>query len=388
MVYLCLDTCVWIYLANGTEPVKILRLIDQEVRKGNIKLLVPDIIVEEFKRNKESSIDKGIRKVINEIEERYKILSSLLGEGSPQFMDFVLEQKVEHEAFKQYQNSFLEIKRIVNEATERNIALIESLFNAPMVVQLPKDNVVQEVVNRGLQKKAPFATADTTIVLSFLNFVEMNGVYNAKFVSSNTRDFCEKVIPQGKEKYTLHSDLKPLFEKSNVEFFYKVSEAVNSYRDHFVSEIEMEYIEQMYYSNYDFDIHCLECANNSDTYHALHLYHLQLLDERTNKITSLKLNDQGEVQTGTCPNCGSDHFQCPVCEEWVSLGEDGTSEVECENCSSRFEFDFDYPSETWEYIRLVDPPVICQKCNQPFFDDGSGINVCGKCDNEEAYGLL
>ena len=72
MHYLTLDTNTWIYLANGTEPVRLLSFIKQEVNKGNITILLPDIIVKEWNKNKDKAVKQGGLKHFKDVNEAFE----------------------------------------------------------------------------------------------------------------------------------------------------------------------------------------------------------------------------------------------------------------------------------------------------------------------------
>ena len=80
MYNLCLDTCTWIYLANGTEPVKFLDFIANEVEKNNIKIILPEIIIDEWNRNKDDTVNKGTIIHFSQIIEGLERVKRLLGQ--------------------------------------------------------------------------------------------------------------------------------------------------------------------------------------------------------------------------------------------------------------------------------------------------------------------
>ena len=91
MHYITLDTNTWIYLANGTEPVKLLHYLNSEVEKGNIKILLPLQVVTEWENNKEKNVKQGSLKHFGEIKEALDRLLKLLGEkGEKDILKFLL----------------------------------------------------------------------------------------------------------------------------------------------------------------------------------------------------------------------------------------------------------------------------------------------------------
>jgi hypothetical protein len=47
-----IDTCVWLDLAKDHQQQPILTALEELIRQGDISLIVPRIIVDEFDRNK------------------------------------------------------------------------------------------------------------------------------------------------------------------------------------------------------------------------------------------------------------------------------------------------------------------------------------------------
>lgn len=75
-IYFCLDTCTWIYLANGTEPVKFLQDIQDLLNQGRLCIVLPQIVEEEWNRNK----DKGTiqKPILNSFAELNKQINRYL----------------------------------------------------------------------------------------------------------------------------------------------------------------------------------------------------------------------------------------------------------------------------------------------------------------------
>src|SRR5690606_29245120 len=76
LIYLILDTNIWLYLANGLDPLteklhedlhfKLLAELKELKNNNDICILINDIVLEEWKRNKEHSKLK-IKKLTNKL---------------------------------------------------------------------------------------------------------------------------------------------------------------------------------------------------------------------------------------------------------------------------------------------------------------------------------
>lgn len=96
MHYLTLDTNTWIYLANGTEPVRILNYIYQEVEKLNITILLPKVIIKEWNKNKEFAVKKGGLKHYKDVTEALEKIAKLLGDTpKDEMFRFLLPKEAE-----------------------------------------------------------------------------------------------------------------------------------------------------------------------------------------------------------------------------------------------------------------------------------------------------
>jgi len=56
-----IDTCVWLDLAKDYQQQAILAALEELVRAGDVDLLVPRTVVDEFARNKACVIEESIR---------------------------------------------------------------------------------------------------------------------------------------------------------------------------------------------------------------------------------------------------------------------------------------------------------------------------------------
>ena len=76
MLHMLLDTCVWLDLARQADGAKLVVMLRELSDQGKLALLVPDIVIEEFERNRDKvqttmtrSISSRFREVRKAIEE-------------------------------------------------------------------------------------------------------------------------------------------------------------------------------------------------------------------------------------------------------------------------------------------------------------------------------
>jgi predicted nucleic acid-binding protein len=53
VLHLLVDTSVWLDLAKRRDGQKLIHALGQVIQDGDVELLVPDLVIEEFNRNRE-----------------------------------------------------------------------------------------------------------------------------------------------------------------------------------------------------------------------------------------------------------------------------------------------------------------------------------------------
>lgn len=411
MYYLTLDTNTWIYLANGTEPVRLLTYIKQEADKGNIKIILPEIIIKEWDKNKDKAVKQGSIKHFNRISDDLDRILKLLGDkGERDILSFLLDEKDDKDYFKDFIDNFKTKRKEIEDAISDNIKLIDDLFkhNSTIVLKT-NDEIVLKSGQFALEKKAPFkgknSFADALIVFSFIDYVKSNSIENALFISYNTDDFCEK---KDGNKF-LHSDLQPDFIETKSKFYTIVGEAINTIEKDIVSKEELEWIKEMqeeaeHERNTEY---CEACYENNDRHNEVYFGKPQpLIDERIRP----DYNNQNQtefdfakdlpktppkkcfhtIEVGHCSWCNTKHFKCASCGTVNAVWDnDYNKRKECEGCGLPYYIDtsndHDGLGEGYEY-RILKDTETCEKCGNEFEPDGSGNNICESCEDEYAYG--
>jgi ferritin len=411
MHYLTLDTNTWIYLANGTEPARLLTFIKHEMDKHNITILLPEIVINEWEKNKDKAVKQGGLKHYKDVNEALERIQKLLGDkGDKDYFNFLLEGKEEKDYFTDFVSKFKGKKKEIEDAIADNIKLIDDLFKHKSTVVIKiKNEIFIKAGQFALEKKAPFRNrnsfADALIVFSFLDFVKIQAIEGALFISYNTDDFCEK---HNGEKY-LHPDLDPEFAISKSNFYKIVGEALNTIEKDIISKEELEFIkEQQEEAERERDIeYCQVCYELNDRYNEVYFGRPQVLvDERIglkyanpNQI-ELKFakglakaepeKHYDKIQVGHCSWCNTEHFICVNCGSLNAVWDTEYSKrKECEGCELAYLVDLandhDHIGEP-EY-RILKDTETCEKCGNEFENDGSGSNICENCEDEYAYGV-
>jgi hypothetical protein len=402
MHYICLDTNAWIYLANGLEPVKILHFIDEQVRKGTITLLVPELTTEEWMRNK-PGITKDVLKELNSATENLKRLTKAISERTADAFEFLFTtldvESLDEEAFENISRDIQSKRKKLEEAIEKNIKVVEELFGYPSTIKLPTTEQSKlQSAELALKKKAPFVKknsfADAVILMVFCNYLKENNIFGGMFISYNSEDYCIK--ENGKKHF--HPDLQPFLDDIKGKFYTVIGEAINTVET-ILTEQEMARIKEV---QDDWTPRfCEVCEGNRR--HSDLFFSQPFEIENENKIELLPSNDMEipfknitkpqrkakefihTIQMAQCSYCGTDHYLCEKCGSMNCLWDHMYNErTECEGCGTPYFFD---RSGLWNggelKIRVLEDLKVCQSCNEEF-EDLSDSNLCTEC--EEHYG--
>lgn len=338
MHYIALDTCTWIYLANGTEPVKLLDYILEESRKENITILVPEIIVDEWERNKINTVEDVAMKHFKQVLKELDKISHLLGEkGEKPKYSFLINEKDQNEYFDEVIEKIKSKQKDVKAAVKENIRKIDRIFkNHSTVIIKIEDKIKLLAGKHALEKKAPFKNknsfADALILFSFIDYVTQNKIEGANFVTYNTSDFCEK---RESKKY-LHPDLEPYFTRSKSKFYKIVGNLLRTIENDIITQEELERIEKMQlYAEIYKDIgYCLVCARMEGRPSKLHFDSpIEIINERKDEsISTTRIAD--------CDHCGIVHFKCQNCTYVNAIWRNEYDKrKECEGCGLSYFID-------------------------------------------------
>lgn len=253
MIYLILDTNIWLYLAEGQHPFVLNGIIEKTAKKELI-LLVNDVIIEEWDRNKEDCkirIEKELERQLGFVKELSVGLSTT---DSTEFKKII--QKISDKTPER------------KEVIEQRYNTVDDLIKNKAIRVPIKDSHKLMVIDWALKKKAPFhrdrnSVADALILISSIDFIKENGINNVNynrievsdsiFVSYNSDDFSKDI--KGSEKNTIHPDLESHFSSVGMTYernFGKIlnlSTEMTAIIDEYMDYVESRIIEQMEWEN-------------------------------------------------------------------------------------------------------------------------------------------
>ncbi len=231
MYYLFFDTCVWIDLCK--KHIKVGQKIANLVELEKVRLVISQIVIDEWYENKEDKIIKPKEKSI-----RGKV------KNARDIFDFfaINESESWTKTITDLQNENGKLRKILTQ----DIEIVEGLFDHPSTVKLDvSEKSKLQAVDFALAKKAPFqnknSMADALILFDFVNYVAEQGLTNSIFVSSNTTDFCEPT-----NKNAIHPDLEDVFKELEIRFFSNFGLAINEIENGLINDEEVRKVEAYY----------------------------------------------------------------------------------------------------------------------------------------------
>jgi hypothetical protein len=222
MVYVLADTSVWLDLAKDVNGQTLIVAVRVLVDQGQLTLVVPQLVVDEFERNRSRveadmtrSLSANFRRVRDEIAE--------------------FGQEGRTAALAELDNLALRVPLIKQIAT-RNFDDVRHLLAEGQVVTPTSDDQAT-VIGWALAKRAPFHRSRNSVADALLLAMYRTGMTAADaedcwcFVSANVKDFS---MVDG-DKRQPHLDLATLFAGSRSDYFLSL---VASLDKHFPDEFD------------------------------------------------------------------------------------------------------------------------------------------------------
>ena len=72
-----IDTCVWLDLAKDYSQRSLLSALEELIRMGRVSLLTPQLVIEEFERNKERIVEESGRSIGSTLRRAKEMLAKL-----------------------------------------------------------------------------------------------------------------------------------------------------------------------------------------------------------------------------------------------------------------------------------------------------------------------
>lgn len=146
MILCCIDTCTWINLANNyyKDNYELLNKIEELVNNNKLTLVIPNIIITEWNRHKESKIKSKLPISLKSKVKNFSELSDFLDENDKNSLNEII-QKITSSV------SYFE------KIAEEKITRVENLFKHKNTKIIPiLDEIKILASDYALNNKKPF----------------------------------------------------------------------------------------------------------------------------------------------------------------------------------------------------------------------------------------
>jgi predicted nucleic acid-binding protein len=198
---LLVDTSVWLNLAKDYRQQPVIAALGDLVAAGKIELLVPQVVLDEFSRNKERVATEATRS----LQSHFNLVRdavSRFAEEPTKAATLASLNEVDHAAI------------IKGEAVNDSISRIERLLGSVPALAIT-DAVKARVTDRAIANRAPYhrpknSVGDAIMIEIYADLVGSDRPAGTRlaFVTHNVRDFSEVNGDHRKP----HPDLLPLFD--------------------------------------------------------------------------------------------------------------------------------------------------------------------------------
>jgi hypothetical protein len=226
---LLIDTCVWIELAKDYEQQPLLGALEQLIQQGQVSLILPRTLVNEFSRNKTRMIEEG-RQSLSSALKRVKDVVHKFGEGKRKKLVIEHLNDVDHRL------------PALGENVIESVARIETLFKTAPIIEI-SDAIKLCATQRAIDGRAPFHRQKNSINDAILieTYAAAVTAPNAKgvrfaFVTHNIKDFSTTLINNNLP----HPDIGSCFSKIKSLYFTKLGEALRRVDPEFLADIMIE----------------------------------------------------------------------------------------------------------------------------------------------------
>jgi len=224
-----IDTCVWLDLAKDFHQQTLLGALEELIRQGEVALILPRVVVDEFARNKARIVEESNRSLSGTLKRVKEAVDKF---GDPQRKRMVIEQlnDVDHRV------------PTLGGAANASIARIEKLFKGATIIEI-SDAVKLRASQRAIDGRAPFhrqrnAIHDALLIETYADFVSARTPRDTRFafVTHNTKDFSHA----GVNNKLPHPDITAYFSRVKSLYFVTLGEALRRIQPELVSDLMIE----------------------------------------------------------------------------------------------------------------------------------------------------
>jgi len=221
---LLIDTSVWLDLAKDPRQLPLLDALFAMTETGEAALILPQIILDEFERNRERVMAASRASLSSHFK---RVREAILQFAPEEGRDATLSQlnEVDHRI------------AVGGEAVNEAVDIIEKLFATTVPVPASQD-IKARAADRAIAKVAPFhrqmnGIGDAVIIETYIDtLAERQGEDVLAFVTHNIHDFSKK----GADTRLPHADLAGLFDGAHSRYSTNLGSLLNEYASELIEE--------------------------------------------------------------------------------------------------------------------------------------------------------
>ncbi|OIK07158.1 PIN domain-containing protein [Bacillus sp. MUM 13] len=237
MIYLGLDTCVWLNIAKLDDDT-LLSSFEQLLNEEKITFIVPEIVKIEFSRNKEIKVIEPLKKSYHSKLKNIQEMSKLVEQPDSELIQSI---------FKKYTDNYEQLLTV----HRKNIERIERILTDGIHIE-PSIEQKAEGAMMALDKKAPFfgekknEMTDCLILFSVLEAARKQNCKPIYFITDNVDDFAVSKREENNERFTMHENIAHFFDEPDVKYLLspKITELVDMIQPDLINEDEAKRINE------------------------------------------------------------------------------------------------------------------------------------------------
>lgn len=225
---LLIDTSVWLDLTKDPRQLPLLDALSRMQETGDIALILPQVIIDEFARNRERVVTSSRASMLSHFKHTKGIIAQLQTEEDRDEILVRLDE-IEHRV------------AVGDDVANEALIQIEKLFAATISIAT-SDRIKARAADRALAKVAPFhrsanGMGDAIIIETYIDILsERAGDDVIAFVTHNTRDFSQK----GSDTRIPHPDLEALFDGTQSVYSTNLGALLNKYASDLIEEVTFD----------------------------------------------------------------------------------------------------------------------------------------------------
>lgn len=228
MFHVLIDTCVWLDLAENPKHTPLLTVMEDMIKDGLLRLIVPRVIVDEFRKNRGRVEKSSVRSLASHFQAVKEAVNKSGGDRRRTKLVLSHLDDVNHRI------------PIVGGAAIATLDRVEKILTSSMIIDA-SDAIKARAADRALTGKAPChhenknSIADALIFETYVECVQRPNSAGQRyvFVSHNKNDFSRE---NGNQKLP-HADLESTFSRIKSLYFINLAECLRRIEPSMVSEV-------------------------------------------------------------------------------------------------------------------------------------------------------